>query len=255
MLYLEKLRNISSLWYFLLILGYSNIGKAQNLKDSLGFPIIGVQYSFDLPAGSLAKAFGPASRVGASFWYKTSTNWLFGIEYNYIFGDNVKIKPFDSIATSEGYLLNSVGEFQDLTVYERGHFAMLKAGKIFGHIGPNYNSGLCVKAGAGFWMHQIFYYFYGDVPTQVAGKYMNGYDRLTYGPATTESFGYIHFSNNHRINFSAELEFAQGFTHNMRAYNYDLRQKDNTNYLDLSIGLKISWYFPVYKKATSEYFY
>jgi hypothetical protein len=228
---------------------------AQNMKDTLGFPIIGFHYEFDVPVGSLSTSFGVNSKVGASFWYKTNKNWIYGLEYSYIFGDNVKVNPFDSIQTSEGYILNSVGEFQDVLKYERGHFAMFKAGKIIKPMGPNANSGICLKAGAGFWLHQVYYYFYGDVPVQVSGNYMHGYDRLTYGPALAESIGYLHFSTNHRINFSAELEFDQGFTQSGRVYNYDTRQKDNTRYLDMTIGLKVAWYFPIFKRSAGEYYY
>jgi hypothetical protein len=244
-----RLKYIFQAAILLIILFPGKIG-AQNMHDSsLSFPIIGFQYSFNVPFGTLSKKFGVNSTVGASFWYKTSTNWLFGLEYNYIFGDQVKIDPLDSIKTSDGYILNSVGQFQDMAVYERGHFIMLKAGKIIKNLGPNSNSGLVLKGGAGFWMHQIFYYIYGDTPVQLQGNYMNGYDQLSYGPAISESFGYLNFSNNHMINFSAELEFAQGLTQNIRAYNFDTRMKDNAQHLDMSIGLKIAWYFPIYKKA------
>ncbi len=236
-----------------LLIACSTLATGQNMKDStLQFPMIGFQYALDVPFGSLSKSFGVNWTVGASFWYKTSKSWLFGLEYNYIFGDLVKVNPLDSIMVSDGYILNSVGQFQDMSVYERGHFIMLKAGKIIKRLGPNPSSGLVVKGGAGFWMHQVFYYIYGDVPAQLSGNYIKGYDRLSYGPALSESFGYIHFSNNHMINFSAELEFAQGFTQNVRAFNYDTRMKDNTHYLDLTIGLKVAWYFPIYKKARGK---
>ena len=223
--------------------------------SSLSFPIIGFQYSFDVPFGILAKSFGPNSTVGASFWKKTKHNLLLGIEYNYIFGDVVKINPFDSIVTSQGYLINSAGQFtQNVQVFERGHFVMLKVGKIFRGIGPNPNSGLTLIGGAGFWFHQVYYYWNGDQPAEASGDYLNGYERITYGPALSESFGYVNFSNNKRINFSIALEAAQGFTKEA-GYEYDLRRSDNSTHFDMTIGIKAAWYFPVYKSVKEKYYY
>ena len=102
---------------------------------------------------------------------------------------------------------------------------------------------------------QIYYYWNGDIPAQVSGNYIQGYDRLTYGPAFSESFGYINFSNNHRLNFSAELEFAEGFTKDVRAFSYDTRQADHSTQFDMTIGLKLAWYFPLYKRAKEKYYY
>src|SRR2546423_921377 len=82
-----------------------HVSKAQNLKDTLAFPMIGFQYGFDVPVGHLSTEFGVSSKAGASIWYKTSKNWLFGVEYNYIFGGQVKLDPLDSIKTKEGYIL------------------------------------------------------------------------------------------------------------------------------------------------------
>jgi hypothetical protein len=230
--------------------------RAQNVKDSfLSFPLVGVQYAFDIPAGDLAKSYGVNSTIGISYWRKTAKNWLFGLEYNYIFTDIVKINPLDSIMTSDGYILNGQGQFQSLAVYERGHFVMLKAGKIFKTRGENVNSGFVAKAGAGFWLHEIFYYWTGNAPAQLSDKYINGYDRMSYGPALSESFGYIHFGNNHRINYSAELEIAEGFTKNQRAFNYDTRTTDNATHFDMTFGIKLAWYFPLYKQTETRYYY
>src|ERR1022692_1164587 len=96
--------------FLLMIVSFSS--KAQDMQDStLSFPMIGFQYSFDVPFGTLAKSFGGNSTVGASFWRKTKYNLIWGIEYNYIFGDAVKINPLDSIFTSSGFLIDNAGQW------------------------------------------------------------------------------------------------------------------------------------------------
>jgi len=230
--------------------------KAQDMQDStLSFPIIGFQYSYNIPFGTLAKSFGGNSTVGASYWRKTKNNLIFGIEYNYIFGDAVKINPLDSVVTSSGYLVNNTGQWtQNVQVFERGHLLMLKLGKIFRGLGPNPNCGLMVAGGVGFWYHQVYYYWNGDQPAEVSGNYLYGYNRITYGPALSESFGYMNFSNNKRINYSISLEAAQGFTREP-GYEYDLRKTDNSTHLDMTLGIKVDWYFPIYNRVKEKYYY
>jgi len=244
------------IWFLTMSLQCSIRINAQDMHDStLRFPIVGVQGGIFLPVAALARTYGYNFTIGASYWRKTKYDVLLGIEYNYIFSDQVKINPIDSIVNSSGYIINSVGQFTSVQVYERGHFAMLKAGKIFPGIGPNPSSGLMVKGGVGFWLTQIYYYWNGTVPPQLTGDYIKGYDRLSYGPAFSESFGYIHFSNNHRLNFSLELEVDEGFLKDVRAYSYDIRQAENNTQFDLSFGLKAAWYFPLYKRAKEKYYY
>ena len=244
------------IWISVAIIFCAGKISAQEMHDStLSFPFIGVQAGFAFPGADLAKSYGYNFSVGASYWRKTKYDVLLGLEYNYIFGDQVKINPMDSISNSNGYVINSVGQFTSVQVYERGHFVMLKAGKIFPGTGPNPSSGLMVKGGVGFWLTQIYYYWNGPVPAQFSGNYIDGYDRLSYGPAFSESFGYINFSNNHRLNFSIELEIAEGFLKDVRAYSYDIRQTENSTQFDLSFGLKAAWYFPLYKKAKEKYYY
>jgi len=249
--------NILSAIFSAFVLGITAYStRAQDMQDStLSFPIIGFQYSFDIPFGTLAKSFGGNSTVGAAFWRKTKYNVLFGIEYNYIFGDAVKVNPLDSIVTTSGFLVDNAGQWaQDVQVFERGHFAMLKAGKIIRGVGPNPNCGITLMGGAGFWYHQVYYFWNGDQPPAVTGNYLNGYERVTYGPALSESVGYMNFSNNKRINFSVSLEAAQGFTREVD-YEYDLRKSDNTTHFDMTLGIKVDWYFPIYNRVKEKYYY
>ena len=180
---------------------------------------------------------------------------LYGVEYDYIFGSDVKINPLDSISTSQGYLIDNAGQFaQNVQVFERGHQVMIKAGKIFRGLGPNPNCGIAVMGGVGFWYHQVFYYWNGDQPSPVLGNYLYGYERITYGPALYESIGYINFSNNKKVNFTIALEAAQGFNKEY-GYEYDVRKFDNSTHLDLTFGIKGTWFFPVYKSVKEKYYY
>lgn len=231
--------------------------KHTRLKDTARQAwLLGIDYSLDKPQADLAKRFGINSTIGVSVYYKTGSDWLFGAEYNYIFGSQVnETGILDKISTSDGYIIGSDGQYIVLKTYERGTLALLKAGKIFPVIGPNKNSGLTVKFGLGFIQHKISYYWTGPPPAPLRDNYYKGYDRLTNGTALSQSFGYQNLSNSHVINFSAEFEITEGFTQSRRDWNFDTMSKDTQHRLDILLGIKLCWYLPIYSKYTSTGYY
>ncbi len=63
--------------------------KAQvNMRDSSasGF-LVEASYAAQLPGGDLAKRFGFNNNIGLSLFYKTSNDWLLGIQGAYLFGN------------------------------------------------------------------------------------------------------------------------------------------------------------------------
>lgn len=230
------------------------------LKDtSVRMFLIGGVYSFQVPDADLAARFGSNSTIGASVWYKSGTNWLLGLEYNFMFGSTIHEKGIlDSISTKSPdpdnrLLINAKGEYQILNIYQRGHLPFLKIGKIFSFSVPNPNSGIFIKAGAGFMQHKIKFQWPDQEPSQLAGEYIKGYDRFTSGLALSQSAGFMYFGNGNHINFSAELEIMEGFTKNRRAYNFDTMEKDDRQRLDLLYGIKFSWIFPIYSKPAKNF--
>lgn len=218
--------------------------------------LLGIDYAYTLPGGDLAKRFGANSNIGGSVWYKSTSNWLLGAEYNYMFGTTINEKGILSkVETSDGYIIGDDGQYIVLKTYERGTLAFLKAGKILPLFGPNPNSGITVKLGLGFMQHKIKYYWTGDALGPLRGDYYKGYDRLTNGTALSESIGYQNLSNSHIVNFSIELEAIQGFTQSRRDWNFDTMSQDKSKRLDLLFGIKLCWYLPIYSKYSSSGYY
>ena len=234
---------------------YSLKAQERTIRDScLSVFLIGADFSGDIKQGDLKKRFGPGITVGGFLSYKTSTNWLFTIEYNYMYGSDIREKTMDNVTTkdadpgSNGYLINASGEFEVINTYESGNIALLKIGKILPIFNHNPNGGLRVQVGGGFMEHKIFFYWVGDAPPQLNGNYLKGYDRLTYGPAISQDLGYHYQSNNGRINFAVDLEAIEGFTYNQRPYDFDLMSWESKRRLDVLLDLKLSWFFPIYHK-------
>ena len=241
--------------FFSFLLGFSHCFAQKSIRDSaIAFPMIGASFQYQVPGADMAKRFKNNFNLGMLFQWKLKSNWIFGVEGNFLFAENIKeTDNLAPIATSEGQIIDQAGTYANVLLQERGILIYGKAGKVFPIFGPNPNSGLVATVGVGVLQHKIRIETRDDVP-QLADDYKKGYDRLSNGLSLTEFIGYMHFGNSRLINFSAGFEFTQGFTKNRRDYNFDTMMKDNTKRLDLLSGIKLSWFFPLYKHAATAYY-
>src|SRR3954462_10230092 len=90
--------------------------------------LLGPSFAFQLPGADLAERFGNNFNVGGSFTGKLKNNWLFGIEGQFIFGDQLKENNIlDSISTQQGFVIGTNGGYADVFLFERGFQFFLKA--------------------------------------------------------------------------------------------------------------------------------
>lgn len=223
--------------------------------SSISFPMIGVNFSYELPAGDMADRFGSNFAIGGTFQRKSKSNWLIGFEGNFFFSDEVKENTIlDGYKTPDGYIIDGSGQFANVTLSERGMRFNLKAGKIIPVIGPNKNSGLLASFGAGYIQHRIYIDTPGSPVPWLENDKKRGFDRMTSGLFINQFIGYINFSNKRTLNFFAGFEFTEGFTQNQREYNFDTGLKDDKKRTDILIGLKVGWLFPLYKRVADKYY-
>ena len=227
-----------------------------SIRDSsIAFPMIGVTFSYELPAGDMADRFGSSFSFGGAFQWKLKSNWLIGFEGNFIFSDEVKENNIlDSYKTPDGFIIDGAGQFATITLTERGMRFNLKAGKILPILGPNKNSGLLASFGAGYLQHRIYIDTPGSPVPWLEDEKRRGFDRMTSGLFINQFIGYINFSNKKMINFFAGIEFTEGFTQNKRPYNFDTGLKDDKQRTDILVGLKVGWLFPLYKRVADKYY-
>lgn len=242
------------IFIFLSSLLFLSTNAQVNIKDSTVFaPLISASYSYQWPGGDLVNRFGSNSNIGAAFMIKTKSNWIFGIDGNFIFGNNVKEDGIlDSISTENGWIMDENGNDARIGFFERGFLVSLKFGRLFSLFGLNKNSGVVIISSAGLLQHKIR--IEGDAP-QLQDVYKKGYDRLTNGLALSEFIGYLYLGNKRALNFYAGFEFTQAWTQNRRSYNFDTMEKDETKRIDVLSGFKIGWIIPLYKRVPDEYYY
>ncbi len=233
-----------------------NLTAQVSIKDSaIATPLVGISYGYQFPAGDMANRFGNNSAIQLNVDFKTRKQWIVGINGSYLFGKQIRETGlFDSIITSDGYIISQNGEFADVRLYERGFTISATAGRMFSFKKPNPNSGFVFNFGIGFIQHKIRIETIGNNVPQLTKEYKKGYDRLTNGILLSENLGYLYLSNNRLVNFYIGFECMQGFTQNRRSYDYDLMKQDTKKRLDILYGGKVAWILPLYKKAPQDFY-
>lgn len=242
--------------FTIILFGYGKLHAQVNVKDStLGVTVMSVAYAFQIPGGDLKDRFGPNSNVGASLFRKTRTNWVYGLDYQFIFGNEVKENTLTNLLTEDEFVIGEDGLAADINIFERGFYTSIGVGKIIPITNYNNNSGLFFRAGIGLLQHKIRIEVVNNTAPQLNKEMKKGYDRLSNGIAISQFAGYMHLSNNRLLNFYAGLDFTEGFTKNRRSYNYDTGEVDTQQRFDFLYGFRIGWMIPLYKRGGVNMYY
>jgi len=240
------------------LLSVTNLIAQKSIKDSVIFTnLISANYALQFPGGDLSERFGMNSQVGAGYLMKTPSNWVFGVEGNFLFGNQVNDKQniLDLIETSDGNLIDMEGTYADYNFNERGFSGFVKVGKVIPAWGPNKNSGILFTLGAGFLQHKIFIEHKDKTAPQITGDYLKGYDELKRGFASNLFLGYLYLGNQNKVNFFAGLDVTVAFTGHVRPYSFNQISYNSGKYTDLLTGIKVGWIIPVYRRAPKEFYY
>jgi len=239
---------------------FSLQGNAQrNVKDSIiGTPWISIEYGLNWTGGDLAKKYGLMNQIGGFAGYKTNKNWTFGLESNFMFGNDIHVTGlFDHLLDSKGNITDINGDIAKVRVLSRGVHANLLVGKIFPVFSPNQNSGIYVNAGIGFLAHKIRVETQDQVIPSLELDYKKGYDRLSTGINTHQFIGYSFMANQGALNFYAGFYAQQGYTYNQRTIFFDQPNTPVSDELmiDLQYGFKVGWLIPIYKRVPKAYYF
>ncbi len=221
---------------------------------SIALVAFSANYSYQFPSGDLSTRFGNNHNVGASIVRKLRSNYLFGVEGGFIFGNSIIETNFlRGVINSQGQVVDMEGEMADVQLFQRGYAIFGVVGKIIPVAGPNPNSGILLKLGGGYMRHKIRIQTQRNEVPQLEGDYLEGYDRLAAGPAASIFLGYQHFSNNRLINFNIGFEMQLGFTQPLRAFNFDTRVSESGSRFDGLTGIRAGWTIPIYKRMDDRF--
>ena len=232
-----------------------------NSQSEEGFLNVGMTnfsfgYGIEFPFADLSDRFGSNLRFTLGAERITKSNWIYGLEFSYMFGDTVKEDVLSHLRLSNGEILGADNEYADAFTRQRGLFTGVNIGKLI-PLNSRSKSGIRVTAAAGILLHYVRVQDEARSLPQIEGDYLKGYDRLTRGFALRQFVGYQHVSEDKRVNFYIGLEFTQGFTSSVRDFNFDTGlPADKSRRFDGLIGLKAAWVLPFYDDfEDAEIFY
>ncbi|MFN4084183.1 MAG: hypothetical protein ACK4K9_11180 [Bacteroidia bacterium] len=240
---------------FILLIFFASIQSRAQSKHEFSNKIFNFQFTaaYQFPTAYFANRFGNHTVVGFGGIYKSKSKYFINIEGNFLFGSEIKEQNiFNNIATSGGFIAASNGLPGDYSVNMRGWAGNISGGKLFPVGKFNHNHGLMLTAGAGFLNHYIGIFTQRNDVAPLAEEYRKGYDRNTFGFALNEFAGYYFNSKNRFINFYAGIQFMQGFTKNVRGFNYDTMKFDNELRNDFAYSFKFGWLIPIYLLSKDE---
>lgn len=246
--------------FLLVFILITNLSFGQrNVADSaVGVTWLSPQYGFNFSGGDLADRHGYFNSIGFTAGYKTNRNWFFGLDANYLFGNDVRLTGlFDHLVDSKGNITDQNGDIAIVVVYSRGFHTNAVFGKLIPILSPNKNSGFLVTAGVGYLMHKVRIETQDQVVPQLELDYRKGYDRLTAGINTSQFLGYSYMANQGFLNFYGGFYFQQGYTYNQREIFYDQPDTPVSKemMLDLQYGFRLGWLIPIYKRKPKEYYF
>lgn len=229
----------------------------QSARDSLKISIFYPSYSIQLPAADLSERFGLSHSIGGGYTFMAKNRWLINVDGNFIFGNNIKDRAgvLAGITTADGHVINEEGTFANLAINERGYSFYLRTGRLFPIKSINPNSGIFFLVGGGMMQHKIRVDVSQNNTPQLRDDYKKGYDRLCNGPAISEFIGFQHLNSNKRWNFFGGIEMMQAWTQSRRSYYFAERMVPSEKRFDMTIGLKLGWMVPVYRKTGREFYY
>jgi hypothetical protein len=247
--------------YILIILLFVfslNAFPQESFKDTpVSIPMFHGFYGYQWPGADMADRFGSNSVIGPGFMWKTAGNWIWGAEYNFMFGQNVDqgFGLLRSLINSDGDIINADGVPSVVSMFERGQTIGVKFGKLIPVLSPNPNSGLFITVSPGFMMHKIRIEVKDENTPQLKDDYKLGYDRLCSGFYLSQSVGYMFFGNSRLFNFYVAFEVFEAWTSNYRQYNFDEQAPADEKRFDLLCGPKVGWIIPLRKRMPKEYYF
>ena len=257
------MKKIALLFVFLSILtaSFAQLTKRLNkeLVDSTTTIVwLEANFSYQLPVGYLAETFKGNFNIGTGFTYKTSKNWTWNINFNYMFGSKLSCGLRDVL----GPMVNSNGDILDgygmkATLGVEGRYWDLAAGfgKIFPVTKKMRNSGIWIQGNFGYLSHKIHFTDNDHLIDQLDGDYRKGYDRRSAGFYMSQFIGYIHLGKVRVASFYGGIEIYEMWTAPTRNWNFVTGATSSAKKFSALFGVKVGWIIPLYEKKRTEIYY
>jgi hypothetical protein len=230
-------------------------GFSQDKEEKKSFPMFGTSFGVLQPGGFMAKRFGLFMTAGFKFDFMLQSKWLFGLDFNYGFTNNIKENTLTNITNDDGFIVNNEGNPADVRITGRLWYLIPCVEYKTNWANLNMNSGIVLGIGAGYTEHRIIFFDYAQTVASLDNQLYRGYDRYSGGLAFRQSIGFLYIGTNRLTNFRIDLILFQFYTKNFRELNYDTGLKDAHYKFNFCYSIKGTWILPLYKKTAEGIFY
>jgi len=227
-------------------------------KPAFKFPpaiVIDFGIGGQMPFADMRTNFKNNLNVGGKLNFFTPQHYIFALGADYIYSDEIRTDVVANLRNPDGFIIDKMGTASSIALGQRGFYINASVGKLF-IFNPQKRrrEGIEARLMLGYLQHKIRLKVPGTDMVQIQGDYRHGYDRLTAGFALQQYIGYRYMSPNRLINVFAGVDFLQGFTHNLRGYNFDQQRADTDLHVDILIGFRagLSIPFPIYTEKSSK---
>jgi len=201
------------------------------------------KYGYHLPAGDLRERFGANNDIGLSIQSVSLKNKVFfGLEGLYLFGNAVKEDVLVQLRTYDGTVIGIDGRPGDINLKERGYYIGLNAGKIFSTTKHKSKlTGIRTQLGAGLLQHKIRVQDNSKNVVALEKKYLEGYDRLTNGPAMHFGLGYQYQSPTNNFHFHIMGDLYGARTASRRDLDFPTGQYLDQKRTEILAGFSVAY--------------
>jgi hypothetical protein len=210
-------------------------------------------YGFQWPMADMQERFGANNNINLAFqsaWMDSKL--LAGAELLYFFGNTVKEDVVASLRSFDGHIVGIDGTPGEVRLKERGFYTGISLAKVFAIGKSDRLTGIRFQVGGGLLQHKIRVQddFNNVVPLD--NKYLNGYDRLTNGPAVKVALGFQYQHPQNNAHFYILGDWIGGFTKSRRDFDYATGGYLDGNRFDALIGVRAAYIVTISSKGKSK---
>lgn len=241
-------------WTLVMLLLWSSESYAQkgNAVNLLEF-----KYGYHVPMGDLQDRFGSNSDIGLSIQsVSVAKKLFFGIEGIYMFGNEVKEDVLAQLRSFDGSIIGIDGGAGDINLKERGFYIGVNAGKIIPTTSNNKKlTGVRIQIGGGLLQHKIRVQDNSENIVPLEKKYLQGYDRLSNGPAVHLGLGYQYQSPTNNFQFHVMGDLYGASTASRRNLDYATGGYLDQKRTDLLGGISVAYIVIISRASKPENIY
>jgi hypothetical protein len=219
--------------------------------------LLDFKYGLQLPAADLRERFGGSNSLGLGLEITSNKNKLFaGIGGHYFFGNTVKEDVLVNLRAGDGNIIGLDQQLGSVHLKMRGFYAGGHIGKVFSTGKHEFTlTGIRAQLGFGLLQHKIRVQDNYKTIAPLNKEYLQGYDRLTNGPALQVGLGYQYDDpiNNWHIKIMGEMIAAK--TKSRRDFDYATGGPLTDNRTDIMYGLNVSYIVTISRKSDEEFIY